>query len=97
LRSEPDESRATPTTPSTAHGGSSSRVRGDTATEKKTVSMTPLRAVSGHSAAAMMAFLILAYVPQRHRLVTEASISASVGFGICASNAAAAIRNPGWQ
>jgi hypothetical protein len=71
-------------------------LRGDTATEK-TVSTTPVRAASGHPAAATMAFLILAYVPQRQRLVTEASISASVGFGICASNAAAAIRNPGWQ
>ena len=36
-------------------------------------------------------------VPQRQMLVIAASMSASVGFGFCASSAAAAMIMPHWQ
>jgi len=48
-------------------------------------------------AAARIAFLMRAYVPHRQMLVIAPSISVSVGFGILASSAAAAMMTPGWQ
>lgn len=53
--------------------------------------------LAAQALAAAMAFLVLAYMPQRQMLVIEPSMSASVGFGLRPSKAAAAMIIPGWQ